>query len=472
MALERIAQGRHGDGHRRPRARQDRQGPARPAETDRVVVERINLVKRHTKPRGERSRAASSRRRRRCTSRTCSRSARAATSPRAIGPAARSRTAARVRVCRRCGEQLDNELIDGDARLRERYQHRGRPGAHAGPRLHEPPRRCPRLEKIVLNMGLGEAVQNPKIIDVGRRGDRRPSPARSRSSPKSKKAISNFKLREKHADRRRWSRCAASACTSSSTARVGVALPRVRDFRACPTGPFDGRGNYSLGLREQVIFPEINLDKVDKIKGLTVDDLHDAPARDAEGKALLRALGMPFRGVSDGQIHGEDVSHDEGLAAAEVPGSAHYNRCPLCGRPRAFYRRFRMCRLCLREPRAQGTDSRPREGELVATMLTDPDRRHAHPHPQRRPARARPTVDVPWSRHKEAIARVLVDEGYLARRRRASTRTASRRMLRIALRYDERRRPVITGIERRQPAEPARLRRRRRDPGDPHAVSA
>jgi large subunit ribosomal protein L5 len=150
----------------------------------------------------------------------------------------------------------------------------------------------PRLEKIVLNMGLGEAVQNPKLLD----GAVEEIAAITGQRPvitKSKKAISNFMLRE------------GMPIGVMVTLRgrrmyeflerlVSVALPRVRDFKGVPDRSFDGRGNYSLGVREQVIFPEINLDNVDKIKGLTVVICTTAKS-DAEAKSLLRALGMPFR---------------------------------------------------------------------------------------------------------------------------------------------------------------------------------
>jgi len=150
----------------------------------------------------------------------------------------------------------------------------------------------PRLEKIVLNMGLGEATQNPKILDsaveeLAAISGQRPVVT------KAKKAIANFKLREG---------VPIGAMVTLRGERmyeffdrlVNVTLPRVRDFKGVPDRSFDGRGNYSLGLREQVIFPEINLDKVDKIKGLTVVVCTSART-DAEAKTLLRALGMPFR---------------------------------------------------------------------------------------------------------------------------------------------------------------------------------
>jgi large subunit ribosomal protein L5 len=151
---------------------------------------------------------------------------------------------------------------------------------------------APKLTKIVLNMGLGEATQNPKILEsaveeLGAITGQKPV------ITKAKKAISNFKLREN---------VPIGAMVTLRGERmyefldrlVSVALPRVRDFKGVSDRSFDGRGNYSLGIREQVIFPEINLEKVDKIKGLTIVICTSART-DAEGKALLKALGIPFR---------------------------------------------------------------------------------------------------------------------------------------------------------------------------------
>jgi large subunit ribosomal protein L5 len=177
------------------------------------------------------------------------------------------------------------------ARLRERYR------AEVAPALmrelgYSNLMAVPRLQKIVLNMGVGEAVQNPKVIESAVEeltaiAGQKPVVTRA------KKAISNFKLREG---------MPIGAMVTLRGERmyefldrlVSVALPRVRDFKGIPDRSFDGRGNYSLGLREQVIFPEINLDKVDKIRGLTIVICTSARS-DAEGKALLRGLGMPFR---------------------------------------------------------------------------------------------------------------------------------------------------------------------------------
>ena len=150
----------------------------------------------------------------------------------------------------------------------------------------------PKLEKIVLNMGLGEAVQNAKIIDSAVE-EMTAITGQKPMVTKAKRAIANFKLRE--------GLPIGVMVTLRGTRMyefldrlVSLALPRVRDFKGVPDKSFDGRGNYSLGIREQVIFPEINLDKVDKIKGLTVVICTTART-DAEGKALLRHLGMPFR---------------------------------------------------------------------------------------------------------------------------------------------------------------------------------
>jgi large subunit ribosomal protein L5 len=150
----------------------------------------------------------------------------------------------------------------------------------------------PRLEKIVVNMGLGEATQNAKILENGV-NDLSLITGQKPIVTKAHKSIANFKLREG----------VAIGCAVTLHGErmyefldrlVSVALPRVRDFRGVSDRSFDGRGNYSLGIREHTIFPEINLDKVEQVKGFTVSMVTTAKT-DAEGRALLRALGMPFR---------------------------------------------------------------------------------------------------------------------------------------------------------------------------------
>lgn len=150
----------------------------------------------------------------------------------------------------------------------------------------------PRLEKVVINMGLGEAIQNAKILDSATAE----LAAISGQQPvitKARKAIANFKLREE---------MPIGAMVTLRGTRMyefldrllSVALPRVRDFKGVSDRCFDGRGNYSLGITEQIIFPEIDIDKIDKVKGMTISIVTTART-DNEGKALLRSLGMPFR---------------------------------------------------------------------------------------------------------------------------------------------------------------------------------
>jgi large subunit ribosomal protein L5 len=150
----------------------------------------------------------------------------------------------------------------------------------------------PKLEKIVINMGLGEAIGNAKIMDVAVAelssiAGQRPVVTRA------KKAIANFKLREK---------MAIGAAVTLRGERMfefldrltSVVLPRVRDFRGVSMKSFDGRGNYTLGLRDQLIFPEISYEKVDKIRGMNVTIVTTARSDD-EARELLRQFGMPFR---------------------------------------------------------------------------------------------------------------------------------------------------------------------------------
>jgi large subunit ribosomal protein L5 len=150
----------------------------------------------------------------------------------------------------------------------------------------------PRLWKITLNMGLGEAVQNIKILDSAVEELALVSGQKAVIT-KAKRSIAIYKLREGMpigvmVTLRR------NRMLDFFDKLVNVALPRVRDFRGVSGKAFDGRGNYSLGIREQIIFPEINLDKIDKIKGLNISIVTTAKT-DEEGKELLRLLGMPFR---------------------------------------------------------------------------------------------------------------------------------------------------------------------------------
>ncbi len=150
----------------------------------------------------------------------------------------------------------------------------------------------PRLQKIVINVSLGDATQNPKLVQIAA-DELTTITGQKAVITKAKKAISNFKLRE--------GMPIGTAVTlrrekmwSFLDRLVNLALPRVRDFRGLPVKGFDGRGNYNLGLKEQIVFPEINYDRVDKVRGMNIT-ICTSGKNDAEGKALLEALGMPFR---------------------------------------------------------------------------------------------------------------------------------------------------------------------------------
>ncbi len=150
----------------------------------------------------------------------------------------------------------------------------------------------PRLQKVVLNMGLGAAVQNAKIIETAS-VELAQIAGQKAVVTRAKKSIATFKLRENmpigvmvtlRRDRM-W---------EFVERLVAFALPRVRDFKGVSAKSFDGRGNYTLGVREQIVFPEIDYDKIDQIKGLNISFVTTART-DEHGRALLRGLGMPFR---------------------------------------------------------------------------------------------------------------------------------------------------------------------------------
>ncbi len=177
------------------------------------------------------------------------------------------------------------------ARLKERYRSEIMP-ALMKEFGYRNPMQVPRLEKIVLNVGLGEAIQNAKLLEaaadeLGQITGQRPV------ITKAKKSIAAFKLR---------AGMSVGCCVTLRGARmyefldrfICLALPRIRDFRGISAKAFDGRGNYSLGLKEQIIFPEINYDKVQGIHGMNVVICTSA-ATDREGRALLKAFGMPFK---------------------------------------------------------------------------------------------------------------------------------------------------------------------------------
>jgi large subunit ribosomal protein L5 len=150
----------------------------------------------------------------------------------------------------------------------------------------------PRLDKIVVSVCTSDAVQNPKIMN-GIVDEITSITGQKAVITKAKKAISNFKLREGLAIGVRVT-LRRDRMWSFFDRLQTLALPRVRDFRGLPGKGFDGRGNYNMGLKEQIVFPEINFDKIEKVRGMNITICTTA-GNDSEGRALLEALGMPFR---------------------------------------------------------------------------------------------------------------------------------------------------------------------------------
>jgi large subunit ribosomal protein L5 len=182
----------------------------------------------------------------------------------------------------------------------------------------------PRLEKVVVNMGVGEAIKDGRLLDAAIE-DLQTVTGQRPIVTKARKSIAGFKLREG---------MGIGAKVTLRGARmwefvdrlVALALPRIRDFRGLSPTAFDGHGNYTLGVTEQLIFPEIDYDKVLKVTGMDITIVTTA-STDDEGRALLAALGFPF-------------------AQFRVRS---YTRCMRCGRARAVFRRFMLCRICFRE---------------------------------------------------------------------------------------------------------------------------
>lgn len=176
------------------------------------------------------------------------------------------------------------------ARLRDRYNNEIK-GALQEKFKYENVMEIPRLEKVVVNMGLGEAIQNPKALDAAV-GDLTAITGQKPIVTKAKKSIAAFKLRQ------------GMSIGCKVTLRgdrmyefvdklISASIPRVRDFKGVSSKAFDGRGNYSVGLKEQLIFPEIEYDKIDKVRGMNVVIVTTAKT-DEEAHELLKLMGMPF----------------------------------------------------------------------------------------------------------------------------------------------------------------------------------
>jgi large subunit ribosomal protein L5 len=176
------------------------------------------------------------------------------------------------------------------ARLKERYQKEVAPAIAKEFGITNP-MAIPRVQKVVLNMGMGEAIANAKILDTAA-DELRSITGQKPVITKAKKSIASFKLRQ------------GMPIGVMVTLRgdrmyefydrlMAIALPRIRDFRGINPGSFDGRGNFSMGVREQIIFPEINYDDIHEVRGLTIT-ITTSAATDDQARDLLRAMGMPF----------------------------------------------------------------------------------------------------------------------------------------------------------------------------------
>ena len=205
----------------------------------------------------------------------------------------------------------------------------------------------PRLNKIVINMGLGDCKDNAKalesaVAELAQIAGQKPLITKAR------KSIANFKVREG---------MNVGAKVTLRGARmeefidklVNIALPRVRDFRGVSDKAFDGRGNYALGLREQLIFPEIEYDKVEKIRGMEIVFVTSAKT-DEECKELLRLLGMPYaQKARRGEKTMAKLSMKLKQARPAKFSTRAYTSCRLCGRPHSVLRKYGICRICFRE---------------------------------------------------------------------------------------------------------------------------
>jgi len=177
------------------------------------------------------------------------------------------------------------------ARLKEKYKNEIAPALAKEFEIANP-MAIPKVEKIIVNMGVGEAIANAKILDTAAE-ELRSITGQKPVITKAKKSIAAFKLRQG---------MSIGAMVTLRGERmyefldrlISVALPRVRDFRGISAKAFDGRGNYTLGIREQLIFPEIDFNKVDKTRGMNISIVTTA-RNDEQARSLLKALGMPFR---------------------------------------------------------------------------------------------------------------------------------------------------------------------------------
>ena len=318
---------------------------------------------------------------------------------------------------------------------------------------------APRLQKITLNMGVGDAKQDSKVLDAATEqlatiAGQHPSVRRAR------KSIAQFKVRE------------GMPVGLSVTLRrerayefldrlMTIAIPRIRDFRGLKPTSFDGRGNYSLGVREQIIFPEIDYDSVDAVRGLDVTITTSAPT-DAEAYALLEAFGMPFSREGNPFVQSETSSSprterapDGEDLAARAPGAPRQVQDPRVHplpplRPRALgVPQVRCVPHLPARARAQRLRAGHDEELLVIRMsMTDPVSDFLT-RVRNGITAAHQEVEIPSSRLKREMARILKEQGYIRDFEIESpTPDHPGELIRVTLKYTDERRSAITGLKR------------------------
>ena len=217
----------------------------------------------------------------------------------------------------------------------------------------------PKIEKVVVNMGLGEATSNAKLADVGADELGRITGQKA-VVRRATKSIAQFKLRQG---------MPVGAMVTLRGERmyefldrlISIALPRVRDFRGVSPKGFDGRGNFTLGLRDQLLFPEIDYMKVDKARGMNVsvvttaqDRRRSAEAAAVDGHAVPHRVRLGVKAAELEELRMATTAKVAKEAKTPKYKVRHRNRCKLCGRPRAYMRKFDMCRLCFRKLALEG----------------------------------------------------------------------------------------------------------------------
>ena len=203
----------------------------------------------------------------------------------------------------------------------------------------------PKLDKIVINMGVGEAKDNAKVLETAVR-DLETISGQKAVLTRAKKSVANFKIREGMPIGCKVT-LRGDKMYEFADRLINLALPRVRDFRGVNPNAFDGRGNYALGIKEQLIFPEIEFDKVDKVRGMDIIFVTTAKTDD-EAREFLAHIVMPFKKKIGRKFMAKTSMKVKQQRPAKF-STREYSRCRICGRPHAYLRKYGICRICFRE---------------------------------------------------------------------------------------------------------------------------